>query len=194
MEHGAVKRLGIYAGPDLRTCRNLSVIVTVIAVRMVQVTIDKIIHMVPMRYCFVPAIGAMHMPGFVTAAFMVRGAGVGVRSRHPDGMLVVMALVRVVHMAIVQVIYVSIVFDGGVTASGAMFVVVVIMRMMMFGHAFSLSLWLERFAARCGPKKLSSFFGPHLTSAIALDFNVNGNEKYNFEIFLIVMPNDKGYA
>lgn len=109
-------------------------VVTVIAVRMMQVTFHQIIHMVPVRHCFVSAIGAMHMPGLVTVTVMAGSTCIGIGFRHSDGMLVIMAFVRMVQMAVVQVVGVPIMLYGGVAASGAMLVVVVIVGMMMFGH------------------------------------------------------------
>jgi hypothetical protein len=38
-----------------------AVVVAVIAVRMVQMTVDQVIHVVTMRHRFVPAAGTVHM-------------------------------------------------------------------------------------------------------------------------------------
>lgn len=46
-------------------------IVTVTVVRMVQMAIDEIVHMVAVRYRLVPATGSMLMTTFVAPAIMI---------------------------------------------------------------------------------------------------------------------------
>jgi hypothetical protein len=75
-----------------------------------------------MRHCSVPAIGPVTVILFVPAAFVIRSAlrsiGAGLRDR----MLVHGAARDVVEMAVVEVIHVPVVVDGGMTALGAMYV------------------------------------------------------------------------
>jgi hypothetical protein len=60
----------------------------------------------------------------VAAAVVVGGAGVGVVWVDGDPVLVGVALVGMVEVAVVEVVHVSFVDDGGVTAVGAVDVVV----------------------------------------------------------------------
>jgi len=48
-----------------------TMIVTMTVVRMVQMAIDEIIHMVAVRYRLVSATGSMVMTGFVAPAIMI---------------------------------------------------------------------------------------------------------------------------
>jgi hypothetical protein len=115
-----------------------TVIVAVITVRVMQVAVDQIVNMVSMGYSFVAAAGAVYMVGIVTVAAVAVGAAVGVGSLHVDNVLVNMITVGVVQVAIVQVIDVAVVLDGGVTAVGAVLVVVV--RMFVAAHVYLLVL------------------------------------------------------
>jgi hypothetical protein len=48
-----------------------AVVVTVTGVRMMQMVIDEIIHVIAVRYRLMPATGAMVMTGLVTSAIMI---------------------------------------------------------------------------------------------------------------------------
>ena len=45
-------------------------VITVIAVRVVQVTVYEVIHVIPVRNSFVPTARAMHMRSVMTATAM----------------------------------------------------------------------------------------------------------------------------
>jgi hypothetical protein len=105
------------------------VIVTVIAVRMVQVTFDQIIDMVAMRHCLVPATRAVLMPTVVAAAVMVRRAALRVictdfqdvvldkrRAGRAD---------RMMELALMEVVDVAHVFHCGVTALWTVLMIIV---------------------------------------------------------------------
>ena len=108
-----------------------------VAVRVVQVAIDKVIDVVAMRHRFVAAAGAVDVSGFVAAAgavdvsgfvaaaVVVGRAGVRVGGADGDAVFIDVVAMRVVQVAVVQVIDVAVVFDGGVAAASAVLVRVV---------------------------------------------------------------------
>jgi hypothetical protein len=122
-------RLSMFRTLCLRHDFDRTVIVTVIAVGMVQVAIDEIIDMLVVRHRLVPTTGAVSVTNLVTAAIMVRRAPVGVvradfynvlfdqrGSRGPNWM---------VQVAIDEIIDMVDVFDDGMAAVWAMLVTVV---------------------------------------------------------------------
>jgi hypothetical protein len=100
------------------------VIVAVVAVGMVEVAIDEIIDVVAVRDGRMSAAGAMHVAGFVNAAFVPRGASVGVRGRHFDHMLFDLFAVRMMEMPVVKVVDVPLMLDGRVSAIRAVLMTV----------------------------------------------------------------------
>jgi len=105
-----------------------SVIVAMIAMRVVQMTVDKIIDMVAMRNWLVTATGAVNVPAVVPRADVARSAPVWIDCRNVQRMLFDSAVgIHVVQMAIVQVIDVVFMLDGRVSAIGAVLVIVVFM-------------------------------------------------------------------
>lgn len=99
-------------------------VVTVIPVGVMQVAVDEIADMAPMRHGFVAATGAVDMSFFVASAIVVRRAAVRVRVRDFDHMLIDMVVMGVVKVPVVKIVHVIAVADGGVTAIRA-----VLMRM-----------------------------------------------------------------
>jgi hypothetical protein len=100
------------------------VVVTVIAVRVVKMAGDPMVHMVDVRHIIVAASGPVDMTCAVPTAAMVGGAAVGVLAGHLDQVLVDMTFVRVVEVTVVQVIGVAAVTHGWVATARA-----VLMRM-----------------------------------------------------------------
>jgi hypothetical protein len=98
------------------------VVVAVIAVRMVQAAVDQIIEVVAVRHLLMAAT-------FMLAVAGSRGAVVGVRRAHRQGVLAVVAVVRVVQMAVVQVIDVAVVLEARVPAVFTVGVLVVVVDM-----------------------------------------------------------------
>jgi hypothetical protein len=96
------------------------VIVAVVAVRMVKMAGDAIIHMVAVRHRLVAAAGAVHMTRLMPTATMVGSAAVRVLARYIDHMLVDMILVRMVEVTIVQIVHVATVAHGRVPAARPM--------------------------------------------------------------------------
>jgi hypothetical protein len=113
------------------------VIVAVVAVRMMQAPVDDVIDVVAMWDCLVPAAGAVHV-----AALLARGdalvAAVGVGLADLDHVFVVVQfavdLVRMVQVAVVEIIDVVTMADGLVAATGTVLVIVVGMGLTGLGH------------------------------------------------------------
>jgi hypothetical protein len=91
---------------------------------MVQVAIHQVINMVPMRYGFVTAIGAVSVSLLMGGATVVWRAFLRIRPGHVNLMVVHMIAVSVMQVAIVKIICVAIVFHGGVPAVWTMHMVV----------------------------------------------------------------------
>jgi hypothetical protein len=102
-----------------------AVIVAVVAVRMVQVAVDEIVDVVPVRHRLVPASRPVDVPCLVPLAAVLGGAAVGVLLRHLDCMLVDVIGVRVMQVTVVQIVDVVAVTNRRVSARGAMLVRVV---------------------------------------------------------------------
>jgi hypothetical protein len=94
-----------------------AVVVAVVAVRVMQVARDQVIGMVAVWHRLVAAARAMPMVRVMPAAAVVRRATVGIPRAHGDDMLVVMAIVRVMKMAVMEIIDVAIVAHGDVAAA-----------------------------------------------------------------------------
>ena len=102
-------------------------VVAVVAMRMVQMSVDHVVDMIAMRDRFVPATGSMLVVGVVATAIVCRCAGVWIDFGHFQLVLFDLAiLANMVQMTVVQVIDVSGMFDSGVSAIGAMLVIVVV--------------------------------------------------------------------
>lgn len=129
---GAARRVCV-AAPEASGDGQRAVIVAVVAVRMVQVALDEVVHVVAVGQGFVAAAWAVLVVGGVGSAVVLRSAGDGILRADLDRMLVVVALVGVMEVAVVQIVDVTVVFDGGVSAAGA---VDMLMGMMdyVFGH------------------------------------------------------------
>jgi len=77
------------------------------------------------RNRLVAAAGTVDMTSVVAAAAVVRGAAVGVVAGHLDHMLVDMILMRMVEVAIVQIVDMATVAHGGVATTRPVLVSVV---------------------------------------------------------------------
>jgi len=95
------------------------VIVAMVAVRVMQVVGDPVIHRIAVRYRLMAAPGTMHVARCMPGASMVRRAAVRVFARYVDHVLVDMVLVRVMKMAVMQVIDMAAVPHGWMSAAGA---------------------------------------------------------------------------
>ena len=115
-----------------------TVVVAVAPVRVVQVAGDKIVHVIAVRHRFMAAAGPVNVARLMPRAGMLRGADGGIGSAHFDDVLVVMVAVRRMQVAVVQIIDVAAVLDGGVAAAGSVDVVMFGMGVMrVSGHGRS---------------------------------------------------------
>ena len=102
-------------------------IITVITMRMMQVTIDKIIDMVAVRNGFVPTTGAVHVTFLVSAAFVAGRAAIGICVGDFDAMLDDLAILGdVMQVPVVQVVDVITVLDPGVLTIRSVLVVMIL--------------------------------------------------------------------
>ena len=98
-------------------------VITMIAVLVMQTAVDQIIDMVAVRNGLMTATFPMNM----ARTGIKRNAGIRVGFIYRQGVFVVMAVVLVVQMAVVQVVDMAIMFDGGMTAAAAVNMGVVVM-------------------------------------------------------------------
>lgn len=91
-------------------------VVAVIAVRMMQPSVDQIVGMVTMRDCLVSAAGAVRMAG----ALDVRRAINRIVCAHRNDVLIDVVAVHVVQMTVMQIVDVAIVLDRRMPAARTM--------------------------------------------------------------------------
>ena len=77
-----------------------TMVVAMVAVRVVQVAVDQVVDVVTVRDGFVAATGAMDVAGLVAAAFVLGRAAVGVGGRDRDHVLVDVVAMRMVQVAL----------------------------------------------------------------------------------------------
>ncbi|WP_290783870.1 hypothetical protein [Halomonas sp.] len=119
---------------DSRSVHHLdgAVIVTVIPMGVMEVAIHQVIDVITVGDRLMATPGAVDMVGVMALTLMLRGAAVRIGITDADHVFVDMVLVRVMKMAVMQIVDVAIVLDGGVTAAWTMFVIV--MGMNLAGH------------------------------------------------------------
>jgi len=78
-----------------------------VAMRMVQMTIDEVIDVIAMRDGFVPASRPMHVPRCMAGTLMLRRAHIRVLRRNLDGVLIHVARVHVVQMTVMKIVHIS---------------------------------------------------------------------------------------
>ena len=98
-------------------------VITMIAVLVMQTAVDQIIDMVAVRNGLMTATFPMNM----ARTGIERNAGIRVGFIYRQGVFVVMAVVLVVQMAVVQIVDMAVMFDGGMTAAAAVNMGVVVM-------------------------------------------------------------------
>ena len=118
---------------------------------------DEIVDMIAMRNRFVAAARAMNVSSIMSGAAMVGRASIRVLVAHFNPVLVHMIGVRMVKMAVVEIIHMAAVPDGDVAAMRAMHVIVIgVMRKIATGHFEFLSL-SQRSSPACAMAFLTSF-------------------------------------
>lgn len=99
-------------------------IVAVAVVNVVQATVHQVVDMIAMGYGFMAASRAMDMIGCVAGALAV-GAVIGIGGGDREHVLVHVIAMRVVQVAVVEIVDVAVMLDGGVAALGAVLVAVI---------------------------------------------------------------------
>lgn len=99
--------------------RDVTVIVAMRRVRMVQVIADEVVDVIAVRNRVVPTRRTMLVRFVMPRARVVGRAPGGVRSAHSETVLVDMVSVGVVQVTLMQVIAVSVVLDGPMPAAFA---------------------------------------------------------------------------
>ena len=112
-------------------------IVAVVTMGVMQMTIDQIVRMVAVRDSLVAAARPMAVRSVVSAATMIGRTTVWIRSAYRKHVLVHMILVRMMQMAIMQIVDVVIVTNSDVTAAVPVLMRVIrVNRMIVRSHGF----------------------------------------------------------
>jgi hypothetical protein len=111
-----------------------TVVVAVVAMRVVEVSIDEIVDVVTVRHGFVPASGAVNVVGVVPSTVVVRSAIGWVFVGHFEAVLVDMVAVWVMQVTVVKVIDVVSVDDRGVPAVFTVDVIVIVVLRAVVAH------------------------------------------------------------
>jgi hypothetical protein len=90
-----------------------------VAMRMMQAAVDQIVDVVAVRYRLVATARSMAMCRLMTASAMLNAAAVGIGSAHFDDVLLDLTLVGVIQVPVIEVVDMSMVANGDVTAAGA---------------------------------------------------------------------------
>lgn len=110
--------------------RHRPVIIAMVAVRVMQMPVDQVIGVVPVRHPLMAAPRPVVVARFMPGARVPGGAVGGIALVDGDHVFVDVALVRVVQMPVVEVVDVVTVLKGGVPARGAMDVAVTVVGVM----------------------------------------------------------------
>lgn len=102
-----------------------TMIVAMIAMRVMQMAVNQIIDVVPMGYRFMTTSWAVYMSGFMTIALMAWCALVRCGVGNLNHMFVDMILVRMMQMTIMKIVDMAIVVYGCMPAVGAVLMFVV---------------------------------------------------------------------
>jgi len=121
-------------------------VVAVAVVHVVEVAIHEIVDVITVGNSFVAAAFAMDMAGFMTAAHVPASAIGGVRGGYGNRMLVEVPFMRVMQMAIMKIVDMTLVDNGRVSAARAVDVVVIFVDVMIHFCAF---LFTGMFSVEC---------------------------------------------
>ncbi|WP_196766882.1 hypothetical protein [Burkholderia territorii] len=102
-----------------------AVVITVVAMRMMKAAVDQVIDVIAVRYSLVPATRTVHMSRLMVTA--VRCTFVRIFRADLDLVFVDMITVRVVQVAIMEIVYVVAMLDCGMAAVRAVLMVMVSM-------------------------------------------------------------------
>jgi hypothetical protein len=116
-----------------------AVIIAVIAMGMMQMTVDQVVDVVAMRHRLMSAAGAMDVARGMAGAAVIRRASIGISLGNLDHMLVDVIPVHVVEVTIMEIVHMAVVADGRMTAAFAVNVAVALMvGQITARHPFSL--------------------------------------------------------
>lgn len=90
-----------------------------ISMGMVQVATHEVVHVIAVRDCGMPTARTVNVAGLMTATVMVWRTAVRIRSTDFQSVLVNVAFMRVVEVAIVEIIDVAVMQDGLMATAGA---------------------------------------------------------------------------
>jgi hypothetical protein len=91
-------------------------VVAVTIVRVMQVTVHHVVHVIAVRNLLMTAVGTVNMARLMSAAIVPWGALVRVVSAGADPVIINVTVVYIVHVTIVKVIGMPIVANSGVAA------------------------------------------------------------------------------
>lgn len=120
-----------------------------VAMRMVQVTVDQVVDMIAVRHRLVAAAWTVLVAFWMARAIVVRRAAIGIGRTHGDDVLIEVVLVRMMKMAVVEIVDVAIVPYRRVTALRAVLVRVVAMDFMIAHGYLSFAKPTQRFSPAC---------------------------------------------
>jgi hypothetical protein len=112
-----------------------AMIIAMIIVWVMKMPIDQVINMVAMRNCLVSTLRPMHMSRCMPRAIVPRGAILRVGRGYANHMFIDMVFMRIMQMAVVQVVDVAIVHDSGVAAFQPMeMIMIFVLRRVTMAH------------------------------------------------------------
>lgn len=118
----------------MRDYRQRTVIVAVIAVRMMEASVDQVIKVVPMRNRLMAAVRTMAMRLIMSGSTMLRVAPIGIRGANFNHVFISVPLFHMLQVAMVEVINLILMLNGNMAAARTMH-----MRLIGRGHDASFS-------------------------------------------------------
>jgi hypothetical protein len=125
-------------------------VVAMIAMRMVQMSIHQIVHVIAVGHSLVTTARTVDMPCRMAATLMLGRTALRILVVHLQEVLIDMVGMDMVQMAIVQEVDMAIMLDGGMTTAGL--VLVVMMRMLLASAHGFLPTRLQQKQNSCGKK------------------------------------------
>jgi hypothetical protein len=111
--------------------RDRAVVVAVPFVRVVQVPVGQVVQVVAVGHLLMPAASPVHVARLVRAAVVLRCTRSGVSRVNREYVLIDVALVRVVHVSVVEIVRMTLVSDRGMSAAWAVLVLVALVDLML---------------------------------------------------------------
>lgn len=95
------------------------VVVAMVAMRVMQASVNQIVNVIAVRNGGMTAFRSVNVLGGMFGGGETRRALVGVRGTDGNRVFVHMIAVRMMQMAVVKIVHMSVMLDGGVSAAGA---------------------------------------------------------------------------